>query len=146
MCFLDAVKGTGSENQPQESQTKERPSTMTSLQEDDAGEKTDKTSKQWGLTLQTFCKNTTFHGLRNVVESTSTRVQRWQHYYCLCSTSQLSWWFIMHPLHNISWCCPKSSNNTALYSSGTYISHKIWFVCSGHTIITFLAMWRMWQE
>ncbi|KAK2160635.1 hypothetical protein NP493_1635g00020 [Ridgeia piscesae] len=41
---------------------------MTSLQGDDAGEKTDKTSKQWGLTLQTFCENTTFHGLRNVVE------------------------------------------------------------------------------
>ncbi|KAK2154565.1 hypothetical protein NP493_2166g00001 [Ridgeia piscesae] len=73
---------------------------MTSLQVDDAGEKTDKTSRQWGLTLQTFCENTTFHGLRNVVEilwiaivlfATSTYVYQCQNQVRLYLSRHVSW-------------------------------------------------------
>ena len=36
-----------------------------------AGEETDERRKGWGPALKTFCEKTTFHGLRNVTESTS---------------------------------------------------------------------------
>ena len=42
-----------------------------STQHSGAGEETDGRRKRWGPALKTFCEKTTFHGLRNVTESTS---------------------------------------------------------------------------
>jgi len=67
---------TAAGNQKDKSQKSDRPSMTTSLQHGDAGDETSESSKQWGHAFRTFCETTTFHGLRNVVGSTSHNARR----------------------------------------------------------------------
>ena len=60
-----------SANQTQETQMSGTPSIVTSLQHGDAGDETTESSKHWGRAFRNFCEKITFHGLRNITETTS---------------------------------------------------------------------------
>ncbi|KAI0237642.1 hypothetical protein LSAT2_011819 [Lamellibrachia satsuma] len=68
--------GTSSANQMQDSQMPDKPLIVTSMQIDEAGDETGERSTQWVRALKGFCETTTFHGLRNVAESTNNSVRR----------------------------------------------------------------------
>ena len=63
-------------NRKDKCQKSDRPFMAPLLQHDDAGDETRESSKQWGHAFRTFCETTTFHGLRNVVGSTSHNARR----------------------------------------------------------------------
>ena len=71
MCILIPVKGTSSANEMPDSQSPDSPLMMSSLSLGDSGDKSHAESKPRSHAFTTFCETTTFHGLRNVAESSS---------------------------------------------------------------------------
>ena len=71
---MDCIAAAG--NQKDKSENPDRPSMAPLLQHGDAGDETRESSKQCGHAFRTFCETTTFHGLRNVTESTSHNARR----------------------------------------------------------------------
>ena len=76
MYFLVPMKGTSSANQMQDSQMPDNPLIVKSMQIGEAEDETGERSKQWVRALKGFCETTTFHGLRNVAEPTSSLARR----------------------------------------------------------------------
>ena len=70
------MKGTHSANEMQDSQTPDNPLIVKSMQIIEARDEKDERSTQWVRALKGFCETTTFHGLRNVAESTRNSVRR----------------------------------------------------------------------
>jgi len=54
------------------------PFTTTSRQDGDSRPEMDDESKPWGRAFSTFCEKTTFHGLRNVTDSTRNVTRRYR--------------------------------------------------------------------
>jgi len=76
------MEDTSSTDQTQETQMSGTPSILTSLQHGHAGDETTESSKHWGRAFRNFCETTTFHGLRNVTETTSHVSRRWGSFCC----------------------------------------------------------------
>ena len=71
LWLLSGYQATGSECDGHD------PEKTTQLRHVNSKEDTSNSTEHWGHSFNVFCENTTFHGLRNVGESSNNIIRRW---------------------------------------------------------------------